>query len=307
LSNVICQTSCLSKKYKDTYALQDINFQIKKGEIYGLIGENGAGKTTLMKLLTGIIFATDGEIEIFGERGYNNLVRKRNKIGCTIENPAIYGDLTARQNLEIHRLEKGVQSKNCVEEVLSLVKLTNDSKKKAKHYSLGMKQRLAIAMALLGDPELLILDEPVNGLDPTGIIELRELLVSLNKEKGITIMISSHILSELHKLATCYGIIHGGKLVEQITAAELDEKCRKHIYIQVDDVQSAVQILETKLNIQDYSVFDNNVIKVYSHIDERSKVNRTLAQNNIFANDFTVRGDSLEAYFSRAIGGKQYA
>lgn len=306
MSEVICKTIKLCKKYKDTNALSNVNFQIKRGEIYGLIGENGAGKTTLLKLLTGLSFSTSGEIELFGEKEEQYICKKRKKMGCIIENPALYPDMTAKQNLEIKRIQMGIPGKGCIEDVLSLVNLEKTGKKKVKDFSLGMKQRLSLALALLGEPELLILDEPVNGLDPTGIIELRQLLLTLNKERGITIIISSHILSELYKLATHYGIIHKGKLIEQMTASKLDEKCQKHIYIKVDDVKSAALVLDHTLGIKEYDICENNAIKIYGHFDDCSLINKELSRKGIYAHEITVKGDSLESYFSKVIGGGQY-
>lgn len=222
---IICRTDHLTKVYRDGVALQEVSLTVHKGDIFGLIGENGAGKTTLIKLLAGLIRPTEGTIQLLGANSPEEISRVQTNIGYMIETPAVYTDMTAEQNLEVRRLEKGIEDKNCVDDSLALVNLLNN-RKKVKNYSLGMKQRLALALALLGQPELLILDEPVNGLDPAGIVALRELLERLNRERNVTIMISSHILGELHKLATCYGFIHAGRLVEQTTAQELDEKAK---------------------------------------------------------------------------------
>ncbi|WP_455620394.1 ABC transporter ATP-binding protein [Eisenbergiella sp.] len=222
-SPVICQTNGLTKKYRDGTALDGVSLTVHKGDIYGLIGENGAGKTTLIKLLAGLLTPTSGTIQLLGAEAPEQINQAQASIGYMIETPAVYADMTAEQNLEVRRLQKGIKDKKSVTDTLALVNLTNN-RKKVKHYSLGMKQRLALALALLGQPELLILDEPVNGLDPTGIVALRELLLKLNKEKKVTIIISSHILGELHKLADSYGFIHAGKLIEEITADELDAK-----------------------------------------------------------------------------------
>lgn len=213
----------MTKRYKDEIALEGVNLTLNKGDIYGLVGENGAGKTTLIKLLAGLITPTSGSIQLFGADTPKKLNQVQANIGYMIEAPAVFGDMTAEQNLEVRRMQKGIKDRKSVTDALALVNLPNSSKK-VKNYSLGMKQRLALALALLGQPELLILDEPVNGLDPTGIVALRELLMKLNKEKKVTIIISSHILGELHKLATCYGFIHAGNLIEQIAASELDKK-----------------------------------------------------------------------------------
>ena len=203
MSEIICQTVNLSKKYKGKVALEKVNINIKKGEIYGLIGENGAGKTTLIKTIAQLIKPIEGNVKLFGQTNENELCRLQKKMGYTIENPALYMDMTARQNLEVIRIEKGIPGTRDIDKVLAMVNLSDTGKKKVKNFSLGMKQRLALAMVLLNEPEVLILDEPLNGLDPTGISELRSLLKKLNTENNITIILSSHILSELHKLATC--------------------------------------------------------------------------------------------------------
>ena len=198
------------QKYKDFYALKNVNLTIPKGEIYGLVGENGAGKTTLIRLLTGLNFKSEGEIILFGHT--DNLQYERTKIGCTIEMPALYKDMTASQNLEVQRIQRGIPNKECIADTLELIGLSNAGKKRVANFSLGMKQRLGLALALINNPDLLILDEPLNGLDPQGIAELRETLRHLNKKYGITMVISSHILDELEMIATRYGFIHKGHM-----------------------------------------------------------------------------------------------
>ena len=252
MTKFICETKNLSKKYKDFYALKNVNLTIPKGEIYGLVGENGAGKTTLIRLLTGLNFKSEGEIILFGHK--DNLQHERSKIGCTIEMPALYKDMTASQNLEVQRIQRGIPNKKCITDTLELIGLSNAGKKRVANFSLGMKQRLALGVALLGEPEFLILDEPVNGLDPTGIIELRELLKKLVKEREVTILISSHILSELHQLATCYGFLHKGELLKQISTEELNEECKRHICLRTDNIQKTTLLLEQKGNINNLSL-----------------------------------------------------
>ena len=265
MTKFICETKNLSKKYKDFYALKNVNLTIPKGEIYGLVGENGAGKTTLIRLLTGLNFKSEGEIILFGHK--DNLQHERSKIGCTIEMPALYKDMTASQNLEVQRIQRGIPNKKCITDTLELIGLSNAGKKRVANFSLGMKQRLALGVALLGEPEFLILDEPVNGLDPTGIIELRELLKKLVKEREVTILISSHILSELHQLATCYGFLHKGELLKQISAEELNEECKRHICLRTDNIQKTTLLLEQKGNINNYSVYPDNSIRIYECLD----------------------------------------
>ena len=263
MTKFICETKNLSKKYKDFYALKNVNLTIPKGEIYGLVGENGAGKTTLIRLLTGLNFKSEGEIILFGHK--DNLQHERSKIGCTIEMPALYKDMTASQNLEVQRIQRGIPNKKCITDTLELIGLSNAGKKRVANFSLGMKQRLALGVALLGEPEFLILDEPVNGLDPTGIIELRELLKKLVKEREVTILISSHILSELHQLATCYGFLHKGELLKQISTEELNEECKRHICLRTDNIQKTTLLLEQKGNINNYSVYVMCNIQTYGN------------------------------------------
>ncbi|CEK33818.1 ABC transporter ATP-binding protein [Paraclostridium sordellii] len=301
----VLKTKNLSKEYKKIVALKNINISIKKGDIYGLIGENGAGKTTLIRLITGLIYQTNGEIELFEEMEASKLSKQRRRIGCIIESPVLYEDMTAKQNLEIIRVQRGIPGKSCIDEVLNLVNLPDTKSKKVKDFSLGMKQRLALAIALLGDPEFLILDEPINGLDPIGIIEFRELIKKLNREKKITILISSHILSELHQLATYYGIIHKGNLIEEISVEELNERCKKHINLEVDDSAKASIILENNLKIKNFSVLPNNVIKIYDYLDRVKLISNELVSNGVGIERINTQGDGLEEYFTRLIGGNR--
>ncbi|CEQ10312.1 ABC transporter ATP-binding protein [[Clostridium] sordellii] len=301
----VLKTKNLSKEYKKIVALKNINISIKKGDIYGLIGENGAGKTTLIRLITGLIYQTNGEIELFEEMEASKLSKQRRRIGCIIESPVLYEDMTAKQNLEIIRVQRGIPGKGCIDEVLNLVNLPDTKSKKVKDFSLGMKQRLALAIALLGDPEFLILDEPINGLDPIGIIEFRELIKKLNREKKITVLISSHILSELHQLATYYGIIHKGNLIEEISVEELNERCKKHINLEVDDSAKASIILENNLKIKNFSVLPNNVIKIYDYLDRVKLISNELVSNGVGIERINTQGDGLEEYFTRLIGGNR--
>ena len=297
----------LSKSYHPIFALNHVDMTIRRGEIYGLIGENGAGKTTLMRILSGLAFKTSGEISLFGTSDKDGLAKQRQRIGFIVETPALYPDMTAAENLEVHRLQRGIPGKTCIGKALQTVGLTNTGRKKAKHFSFGMKQRLGLAAALLSEPEFLVLDEPVNGLDPAGIVEIREILKKLNKDYGTTILISSHLLSELYQLASCYGFIHKGKILEQITLAQLDERCKTHLFIKVDDAPRAVSLLETRLSIEKYEVMPNNVIKIYERLDESGKVSKELIMGGVLVEDMTVKGDDLEAYYMRLIGGKSHA
>ena len=303
MNEVILKTYNVTKKYGNQVAVNNVNMTIKKGEIYGFIGQNGAGKTTLIRLITGLIHKSAGEIELLGASGENELNKARTMVGSLIETPSFYTNMTARENLEVSRLVRNIPGKKCIDEVLDLVGLKGVEKKKVKNFSLGMRQRLGIANALMGNPKLLILDEPINGLDPMGIVEIRELLKKINKEKDMTILISSHILSELSELATTYGIISKGKLIEEITAKELSEKCRKYISLKVDDTERSVTLLERELGISDYEVLENKNIKVFSNLDSVGEVNSLLSKSGVIVESISVKGENLEEYFMNKIGG----
>ncbi|MFD1850789.1 ABC transporter ATP-binding protein [Oceanobacillus bengalensis] len=303
MSEYILRTSQLSKKYKNTLALDDVNISVKKGEIYGFIGQNGAGKSTLLRIVTGLSFSSKGSIELFGENNPSMLSDAQKRTGAIIESPALFPNMTAHDNLEVHRLQKGIPGRESINKTLELVGLSETGNKKVKNFSLGMKQRLGLAIALLSDPELLILDEPTNGLDPMGIAWLRELIKKLNREKGLTILISSHILSELHQLASRYGIIHQGKLLEEISAKELDEKCRQHLRIKVDQQAKGATILESTLSTTDFEVMPDGTMKLYAYLDDVRKVSKALTDNDLVIEHLSQNGDSLESYFRELVGG----
>ena len=303
MKKVVLKTYNITKKYGEQLAVDNVNMTIKKGDIYGFIGQNGAGKTTLIRLITGLIHKSGGEIELLGANEENELNKARTMVGSLIESPSLYTNMTARENLEVSRLVRNIPGKKCIDEVLELVGLKDVEKKKVKNFSLGMRQRLGIANALMGNPKLLILDEPINGLDPMGIVEIRELLKKINKEKYMTILISSHILSELSELATTYGIISNGKLIEEITAKQLSEKCRQYIDLKVDDTARAVILLERELGISDYEVLEDSNIKVFSNLDNVGEVNSLLSRSGIIVESISVKGENLEEYFMNKVGG----
>lgn len=307
MKDIVLKTHKLCKKYGGELAVDNVSMTINKGDIYGFIGRNGAGKTTLIRMITGLIHKTSGEIELLGNTEDIHLNESRVIMGSVIETPTFYGNMTARENLEVSRLVRNIPGKQCIEDVLNLVGLKDVKKKKVKNFSLGMRQRLGIANALLGNPRFLILDEPINGLDPVSMVEIRELLKKVNKEKDMTMLISSHILSELSELATCYGIINNGKLIEEITSQELMEKCKQYIELKVNDAKKAVVLLETELNIKDYVVQENNIIKVYSHLDDVGKINTLLTTNGIIVDKILSKGQNLEEYFLKSIGGESNA
>lgn len=305
MGEYILKTNHLTKKYGKALALDDVNVEIKKGDIYGFIGQNGAGKSTMLRIVTGLTFPSSGSIELFGENNAKKLTDSQKRMGAIIESPALFPNMTAYENLEIQRLQKGIPGKESINQTLELVGLADTGKKRARNFSLGMKQRLGLALCLLSEPEFLILDEPTNGLDPMGIVELRELIKKLNREKGLTILISSHILSELHQLATRYGIIHKGRLLEEIEAKELDEKCRQHLRIKVDQAAKGAVVIESALSTTDFEVLSDGTIKLYSYLDDVREVSKTLTDNGLILEHLSQTGDSLESYFSRLVGGEQ--
>ncbi|MEG0295907.1 MAG: ATP-binding cassette domain-containing protein [Clostridium sp.] len=301
MKNYVIRTNKISKKYKNSFVLEDVNINIKKGDIYGLIGKNGAGKTTLMRIISGLISENSGDLELFGEN--KNNIKNRKRIGVLIETPAFFEDMDAYKNLEYLRVFKGIPGKGCLEEKLNLVGLENIKGKLIKDYSLGMKQKLGLAMALLGDPEVLILDEPTNGLDPVGIVKMRELLKKLNNENGITILISSHILSELGQLSTTYGIMNKGELIEEISMEVLKEKSKMALEIKVDNVEKCTWVLESILNINDYKVMNNNVINIYEDLDKASIITRELSKEDVLISHMVTKCESLEDYVMNVMEG----
>jgi len=303
MKEYVLKTKNLTKSYHDNKVLQDVSIALEAGKIYGLIGRNGAGKTTLMRLVTGLAFPTEGSIELFGKSDKASLQLERKRLGCMIEYPSFIPYMSAEENLDYHRMIRGVPSKTIVKELLEMVGLSNTGKKKAKNFSLGMKQRLGIAISLLSDPELLILDEPINGLDPIGVVEIRKLLTKLCEERQITIIISSHNLPELYQLATEYIIIHEGQIKQSITLEELGEKCKHHFLIGCNQPEKLVSVLEMKLNTSNFIVMPDKTVKLYDYLEDRDLVAKTIYDNGILVSNFSVQGDTLEDYFISVIGG----
>ena len=292
-------TKDLTKVYKETVAVQGVNIHIKKGSIYGLIGKNGAGKTTIMKMIAGLARPTSGSFEYTGFKGSEKEAFSR--IGALIESPAIEPNLTAFDNIKIKCLAFGIGDKKYITDLIDLVGLTGSGKKKAGKFSLGQKQRLGIALALVGDPDFLILDEPINGLDPQGIAEVREMLSKLNEERGITILISSHILEELSKLATDYAIIDSGRIVEESTNKELKEKCRDKIVIKTEQVSTAIPIIDS-IGFKDYSVVNDKTIHVFDRLSDITVLNMELAKAQIPVESIGIESSDLEEYFLKVTG-----
>lgn len=296
MKDIILRTNNLTKKYKDFTALNNANITINKGDIYGLIGRNGAGKTTLMKVITTLTNKTNGEFYLF-DKGDSDLTETKRRIGCLIENPAFFENLTAYQNLKYYAIQKGIVDYSQIDKVLDLVKLSDSKKKKFKTFSLGMKQRLGIAFAMLDNPDFVILDEPINGLDPIGISELRETLKKLNEESNITMLISSHILSELYLLANRFCFIEKGKIIKELSKEELDVECSRAIVIKTNNVKETCLILEKELNTKNYKVIDKHEVRLYDYLDNSGKVNKELAKNDIDVISIYESGISLEDYF----------
>ncbi|WP_062051121.1 ATP-binding cassette domain-containing protein [Bacillus sp. JCM 19034] len=299
----VLQMNHISKTFKKNLALDNVTLTIDQGDIYGFIGQNGAGKTTLLRIIAGLSFPSKGTFTLFGSADERKKVKARKRMGAIIETPALYDHMSATDNLEVLRLQKGIPGKASIVKILKLVGLEHTGTKKVENFSLGMKQRLAIAGAMLGDPEFLILDEPTNGLDPTGIQDIRNLLLKLNKEYGLTILISSHILSELSMLATRFGIIHQGQLIEQLSLNELHEKCKKHIRIKVNNPKLASTVLETKLKTTKFEVHSEGILKLYQFTEEPQLVSTVLVKAGLVIEEFTPAGDDLETYYTRLIGG----
>ncbi|QVK20103.1 ATP-binding cassette domain-containing protein [Mycoplasmatota bacterium] len=302
MKEIILKTHNITKNYSGTAAVKSFNMTIYKGDIYGLIGRNGAGKTTLSRIITGLSIPDTGSITLFGKQSQSELNYERKRIGCVIETPALYNNLTATQNLEYYRIQRGIPDKKVIIRALEMVDLTNTGKKKFKNFSMGMKQRLGLALALLNNPDFIILDEPINGLDPMGIVEMRKTIIKLNQDYGITILISSHILKELYLVATRYGIIDNGKLIKELNQDELNEECQKALLITVDDTANAAAVLETVLKTNKFKVISQNEIKVYDYLDNPSEVTFQFNEAGIRVSSINEIGDNLENYFITQVG-----
>lgn len=305
MSELILKTKELTKTFGKYHAVNHVDLSIRRGAIYGFIGRNGAGKTTCLKMISGLSTQTSGEIEIFGYKG-KDLSKVRSRIGCLIETPGLYGNMSAYDNLKTKCKLFGIRDEKYIREILETIGLEDAGKKKTKQFSLGMKQRLGIGLALVGDPDLLILDEPINGLDPQGIVEVRETIQRLNQEHNMTIIISSHILEELSKIATDYGMIHQGVLLEEVTREELMERCRERILIHTDEPKKALPVLDT-LGYKNYQVTDGTHVAVYERIDESANLNRALVEAGIMVKEILVTSEELENYFLNLTGGAKNA
>ena len=300
----VLKTNALCKQYRQFKALDGLTMNIPKGAIYGFVGKNGAGKTTLIRLICGLQYPTSGDFELYGLKNSDKAIAKsRSRMGAVVETPSIYLNMTAEDNLKMQYRLLGMPSFDGIQELLKLVGLENTGKKKAKNFSLGMKQRLGIAIALCGNPDFLILDEPINGLDPQGIIEIRELILKLNREQQITVLISSHILDELSKLATHYGFIDRGRIVKEMSAEELEQACRKCIHMTVTDTKILARVLDD-MKIE-YKIFDDTTADIYAK-PNFSQLAITLSKENCEVISMDEHDENLETFFVNLVGGANH-
>nr|WP_008419702.1 MULTISPECIES: ABC transporter ATP-binding protein [unclassified Clostridium]EKQ57430.1 MAG: ABC-type multidrug transport system, ATPase component [Clostridium sp. Maddingley MBC34-26] len=297
------RTNNLIKTFSNQEVVSNVSMNIKKGEIYGFLGPNGAGKTTVMKMITNLIKPTSGEIEVFGERLTDTSYEILKRMGTIIEYPVFYNKLTGRENLEIHLEYMGYHDTSAINNSLELVNLKNVDKKAVKDFSLGMKQRLGIARAISTKPEFLILDEPINGLDPIGIKEMRDLLKMLCKEYGITILISSHILAEIEHIADTIGVINNGRLIEEVSMDSIRSRNAEYIEILTKDCKKAAYVLESELNILNFRVEDNLSVKIYDLSLPQNIISKTLILKDVNIEGIFRKRDSLEDYFLRLTNG----
>ncbi len=296
----VLKTNALCKSYRKFHALNGVTMNVPKGSIYGFVGRNGAGKTTLIRLICGLQEPSSGEFTLYGAKHTDSKISKaRRRMGAVVETPAYYGDMNAAENLKMQYAMLGLPTYDGINDLLKLVRLDDTGKKKAKDFSLGMKQRLGIALALCGNPDFLILDEPINGLDPQGIVEIRELILRLNRERNITVLISSHILDELARLATHYGFIDKGKIVQEISASELEAKCRKYLHVKVTSTAVFANIMD-KLGAE-YSILSDTEADLYGEY-KISELSSALAAEDCELLSLTEHEESLENYFINLVG-----
>lgn len=302
----IIETENLTKQYGTTTVVDNINLHVPKGKIYGLLGRNGAGKTTAMKMMLQLVYPTGGAIRLFGTDYKEHTHSLYGKIGSIIETPGFYSNLTGYENLKIIAKLRGQLSKDSVQEALRVVGLEKETRKVFADYSLGMKQRLGIAAAIIHEPELLILDEPINGLDPIGISEIRSFLSELSHSKGTTILISSHVLNEIEQIADIIGVMHEGHLIEEVNMAELHKRNRRYIEFDLSNVEIAAKILENHYQIKDYSI-QGNTIKIYDFTHNSGEINKAFVENGLLVTKINTNEENLENYFSGLIGGGSIA
>mgnify|MGYP002185485563 FL=1 len=296
-------TNALTKQYGIQVVVNKLNMNVKKGEIYALLGRNGAGKTTTLRMIMGLLKPTSGEVRIFGEKLNTNNSKVFQRIGALIEAPSFYENLTAQENLQLIASLRGIHKENAINSALILVGLESENKKKVGKFSLGMKQRLGIALALMHEPELIILDEPTNGLDPIGIQQIRVLIRDLCNQKNTTFLISSHILSEVEQLADRIGIIEKGNLLEETYMDDIGKYNRHYVKMAVSNAMQTIPILESKLGIFDFEIEDDNTLKIYEIERDMAEVNRVLNNASIGVSEISMNKGNLEEYFIRVTGG----
>lgn len=297
----VIETENLTKQYGTTIVVDKVNLHVPKGKIYGLLGRNGAGKTTTMKMMLQLAYPTDGNILLFGEDYKKNATSLYRKIGSIIETPGFYSNLTGHENLQVlAKLREGI-SQSKIEKSLEVVGLHKEKRKVFADYSLGMKQRLGIAAAIMHEPKLLILDEPINGLDPIGIVEIRSFLFELSHNNGTTIFISSHVLSEIEQIADVIGVMHEGCLIEEVSISELHKRNQKYVEFDLSDAVAATNILKNQYRITDFTVQDNTV-KIYDFSYNIGEINREFVQNGLLVTKINQSEENLEDYFSKLIG-----
>jgi len=299
----IIQTNQLTKNFKENTVVSNVNMHVKKGEIYGFLGPNGAGKTTVMKMIMNLIKPTSGEIIICGEKVTPNSYEVLKRIGSIIEYPVFYEQLTALENLELHVDYMGYYNKNAINEALDLVQLKNFEGKAVKEFSLGMKQRLGLARAIMTKPEILILDEPTNGLDPVGIKEFRNLFQMLSKDYGMTLLISSHILGEIEQIADTIGVIKGGILIEEVLMDTIRQQNTEYIEIKTDDVKKAAYVLTEELSIRNFKILDDVTVRIYDLNTSQGKISQILILNGVLVESINKKDNTLEDYFLKMING----
>jgi len=301
MKEIVLKTNNITKKFSNKIAVKNFNMTIHKGDIYGLIGKNGSGKTTLARLITSLSYPDEGNIMLFGKESKSELNFARRRIGCVIETPAFYPNLSAYQNLEYYRIQRGILDTEAISKALEIVNLRDVGKKKYKNFSMGMKQRLGLALALLNHPDFIILDEPINGLDPIGIVEMRKTIIKLNRNYNITFLIFSHILKELYLVATHFGIINDGELIKELNQEELNEECQKGLVVTVSDAAKAAVTLETVLGTTNFKVINQNKIKIYDYLDDMSEITLQFNKVGIRVSCIDEIGDNIEDYFLKQI------
>lgn len=304
MGEIVVRVSGLNKSYGRNKVLTDVNLALERGKIYGFIGQNGAGKTTMINHINGLLFPDSGEIELFGCLDKAGLLQARQKIGTVCEHAGLHSNYSARDNIKLNMKLRGIKDEQLPDQILTHVGLNGVGDRKFKNYSMGMKQRLAIGCAMISGPELLLLDEPINGLDPMGIVEIRNMLRQLNQRLGVTILISSHILTELHELATDYVIIDHGHIVDVVSAENLDSRCQRRIKLRTNDVQKVVSILQARYNI--WQPYVNGAEIVITQPVDPDEFAWTLFNERVFVSEYHVEEESLENYFIKMIGGRRY-